>query len=705
MKHTLILISTLFYCLTSFGQGEAYFVAKTGTVSNPGTIAEPFLLISQAASIMQPGDTCYIKGGIYRETLDPVNNGTVEAPIVFKAYNEEEVIISATQVIDGWTIHEGDVYKANIDLPLGRQNMLYFNGELTDRARWPNNEDHDPYTLESISITNGSSSSMTTEDLPQLVDWSGTFLWYLGAHSGTSWTRSVSSVVGKTINFQAVDIQKWPFSPHNPTVLRNGNRGRCYLFGNLELLDYEKEWYYEEVQKAVYFQPPQNADLAKDVVEYAARERTIFLNKNYITIDGINAFGGKVHIKGSHCTVRNGQFSHGLEILDELDNTDAQMGNGSFHVQGSDNLIEHNIIEYGSANGIWVQGWGGVSNNTIRNNIIRYFNTIGTHSSPIRSPSVGTKIIGNTIYGTGRDGIYAPAKDCEIAYNDVYNCMRINNDGGIFYVVGNDENKNTSIHHNWFHDTYGPAYADGRSAGIYLDNRSKGYDVHHNVVWNIDWSGVQMNWDAWNNDIFNNSFWNTKQAMGVWLNGYIQKDNRIWNNYSDVGEWEGQDVEANIIDGSNPFKDSDSQDFRPVDNSFLIDRGIVIDGVTEGFEGIAPDVGAYEWGGEFWLPGVENATLITSTKDLWVEKLMLDVTLYPNPVMDDINFLIHLPQSSVLEWQLCASDQKLIRQGKTGKLKAGENQLRINTNGLTTGNYFITGKTHDGFFVKQFAVQ
>jgi len=79
----------------------------------------------------------------------------------------------------------------------------------------------------------------------------------------------------------------------------------------------------------------------------------------------------------------------------------------------------------------------------------------------------------NTIIGGGRDGIFIPSEDSEVAYNDVSDVMRINNDGGLFYVVGNEFDKNTAVHHNWFHDSFGPDYADGRCAGIYLDNDSK----------------------------------------------------------------------------------------------------------------------------------------------------------------------------------------------------------------------------------------
>ena len=686
-------------------QSNTYYVAKTGSLSGVGSITDPFLSISQASEIMIPGDTCYIQVGIYREVLDPANDGTAAAPIVFKAYENDKVVISATQAIKEWTIHEGKIYKADVDMTLGRQNMIYLNGEITDRARWPNNVDHDPYTVEAVKITAGTNDEMTLENLPALEDWSNALVWYLGGHSGTSWTRPVTGGRGKRINFEPVNAEKWPFTPHHPTIVRHGNRGQCFLFGKLDLLDYPREWYYDEQEKRAYLQLPENFDFGRDTIEYAVRERTIFLNKNYIVVDGINTFGGKVHLKGDHCIIRNGQFSNGLQILDELDNTDAQIGNASVHVQSSNNLIENNIIEYGSVNGIFIQGWGGVSNNTVRGNIIRYFNTVGTHSSPIRSPSVGTKIIGNTIYGTGRDGIYAPAKDCEIAYNDVSQCMLINNDGGIFYVVGNDENKNTSIHHNWFHDTYGPDYADGRSAGIYLDNRSKGYDVHHNVVWNIDWSAVQMNWDAWNNDIFNNTFWHTGQAMGIWLNGYIQRDNRVWNNFSDVGDWEGQDLSANIISTVNPFMDSEEHDFRPGNNSSLIDMGVVIEGITDGYQGSAPDVGAYENGGDFWIPGVERFGVITSTQLQPGEVQPLEVKFFPNPLRDTGYLLIDLPIPSSVHWRLHSIDGKVIQQQTLRQIPAGQHQLQIDMNNLLNGTYFITGKTEIGFFSQRLIIE
>jgi len=403
--------------------------------------------------------------------------------------------------------------------------------------------------------------------------------------------------------------------------------------------------------------------------------------------------------------VKNGRIQHGLQMVDELDNTSAQVGNGAVHIQGSNNLIEGNVIEYGSHNGVWIQGWGGVKSNTIHQNVIRYFNTVGIHSSPIRCASEGTKIINNTLSHTGRDGIYAPALNCEIAYNDVSRCMLINNDGGIFYVVGNDSNKNTSIHHNWFHDTYGPEYADGRSAGIYLDNRSKGYNVHHNVVWNIDWSGVQMNWDANDNDIFNNTFWNVDKAMGIWLNGYVQENNRIWNNYASIGDWEGDDFRSNIIDSDNPFVDVEAHDFRPKAGSFLIDKGIVISGITDGYNGSAPDVGAYESGGEFWVAGATELILTSTEEKVPAKYALPKINIAPNPATSITFVNIQLLSATPVSWEIISVTGKKMADGDL-TIPVNRNQnFTFDVSKLRKGLYFILIQTEDGLFSKKLMVK
>ncbi|MFC2111628.1 T9SS type A sorting domain-containing protein [Bacteroidota bacterium] len=585
-----------------------YYVSKDGIDSNTGTIETPFLTLAKAATIVVPGDTCFIKEGVYREELRITRSGQSGSPIVFRAFENDSVVISATDKVVDWIVHDGSIYKLEAKLTLDRQNMVYFDGKPMNMARWPNDTDDNRYTIDATLCTGGSASTIIGSGIPDL-GWTGGYVWYLGAHSGASWTRPVTGfdATTGTISFPAVDINKWPFNPHNPTLVRNGNRGRFFLFGVLDALDHPGEWFYDAVTDTLYFQAPGDADPNLAVTEIASRENTINLAGSYIHVDGINAFGGRVLITGDNCIVRNGNLRHCLEILDELDNTDAQIGNGSINIVASNTIIEGNIIEYGSCNGIaCLSAWKGGTKNTIRNNIIRHFNTIGNHSGPIRANNPYTSIIGNTIYSCGRDGIYNSGANSEIAWNDIYGCMKINNDGGVFYTVGNSSSKNTEIHHNWVHDSKGPSYADGRAAGIYLDNDSKGYHVHHNVVWNVTWTAVQMNWDNWYNNIFNNSFWDVGGAMGNWLNGRELIDNRIYNNYSHKGDWIGNEFKNNIIDPVSPFEDFAGRDFTPKYESPLFDAGVFITGTTDIYIGSAPDVGAYEFGLSPWRPGVNR---------------------------------------------------------------------------------------------------
>lgn len=681
-----------------------YYVAKTGDDANDGSEAAPFLTIEKAAAIMVAGDVCIIKAGTYREILSPANAGTAAAPITFRAFGEDEVIISATEPVTGWQVHAGPGHKASVEMTLGRQNMLYLNGEPMDHARWPNNTDGDPFTIDAMTVEGGTAGSILATQLPTGLDITDGHVWYLGAHSGASWTRAITSVSGTTINHAPNDIERWPFNPHNPTIFRNGNRGRFYLFGAEDLIDTGREWYFDDATNEVTFQAPTGIDPNTATVEYAARTHTVFVEKAFVTIEGINTFGGIVELKADNITLRTGEIRHGYQALDEPGNTDAQVSEGSVWVRGSNIVIEDNLIEGGSMNGISVQGWGGVSDVLIEGNEILEFNTVGNHSSPIRCRAPRSKIINNTIIGGGRDGIFIPSNDSEIAWNDVSDVMRINNDGGLFYVVGNTDDKNTEIHHNWFHDSEGPDYADGRCAGIYLDNDSKGYDVHHNVVWNISWSGVQMNWDAWNNDIFNNTLWKVGGAMAVWLNGRTQINNRIWNNYADSGEWVGQDIADNQISATDPFRDLNNLDFKPADDSGLIDGGREIPGITDGFAGSAPDIGAYERGIPTWIPGAPRANPGVTTALPTFIAPALPAQIAPNPATAVSYVSFNLKRGGDFIWQLIATDGRVLRTGRTN-LSAGEQRLRLDLIGLPSGTYAFAALATDGHIRKMVVVK
>jgi len=76
--------------------GNIYYVATTGSDSNPGTITEPFATLQHAASIARPGDTVFARGGVYNALLTLTASGTATAPITFASYPGELATIDGT---------------------------------------------------------------------------------------------------------------------------------------------------------------------------------------------------------------------------------------------------------------------------------------------------------------------------------------------------------------------------------------------------------------------------------------------------------------------------------------------------------------------------------------------------------------------------------------------------------------------------------
>ena len=66
-----------------------FHVAKWGCDRNSGAESAPFLTISKAAAIAQPGDTVCVHVGVYREWVNPANGGTADVEV----YDDEIVII------------------------------------------------------------------------------------------------------------------------------------------------------------------------------------------------------------------------------------------------------------------------------------------------------------------------------------------------------------------------------------------------------------------------------------------------------------------------------------------------------------------------------------------------------------------------------------------------------------------------------------
>lgn len=130
---------------------QAIYVATNGSDQNVGTKSKPFRTLKKAASEANAGTTVFIRKGDYHEKLVVKHSGTNSKPIIFKAYNEEKVVLSGKNIKDA----EGDTALVTIN----NKNYVTISG-LTILDLSTDLEDE---TVMGIYVT-GTSSHITLEN-------------------------------------------------------------------------------------------------------------------------------------------------------------------------------------------------------------------------------------------------------------------------------------------------------------------------------------------------------------------------------------------------------------------------------------------------------------------------------------------------------------------------------------------------------------
>ena len=591
------------------------YVAKNGKDTNTGDQNSPYLTVAKACEEAMPGDIVYIRAGKYEEAIRPVRSGLAGKPIVFRSFPGENVVISAMESLNGWTSDGDGIWKTTVSWDLGQRNFVMNGTTVLDLARWPNNTDGDRFTLNSHRNDGGSQDNVSTNafltdtDIPNW-NWSnGGSIMFYGDRPGSGWTTWrawIKSQSSGRVNFDAIKNQDWIISAHPP-----GDFGDYYLEGIKEALDYQNEWFFDASIRTLFVQLPGGVKPNDGDVQMSRREVTANLDgRNYIHIENMALFGGNVSIRGTGnklngVTLLYGSMTRGI-------NPNFNSGINAVDIKhGSNNtIIEHCEIGYGDATGVWDAGTASI----IRNYYIHDFDFLGSYDAPIMARGgKDTKILRNHISRGGRDAIQIVNKNSEVAWNDVSQSNLIADDCALLYTI--NKGLNLEIHLNWFHDAESRGKLK-KAAGIYLDNNAEDVRVYRNVVWNVEWTNIQINWDGKDIDIFNNTLVKAQGGtMGAWHKaGTMFTNVKVWNNITDrnatdqggnqetEGTWEPQsDKQNNLVDKTS-FFDHTNNNFKLKDGSLAVDFGRQITGITDGFKGSSPDVGAYEVG-DNWVPG------------------------------------------------------------------------------------------------------
>ncbi len=491
-------------------------VADGGDDSNPGTLAEPFATIQKAASLVQPGYTVYIRGGRYPVTstvvLGSAHSGTQDAPVIYTAYQDEEVILDGSMFIptDGFALvqdqptldrlnpaGQGNVYIASItDSTL--QNVLNNpdaqltqDDQMMQQSRFPNVGFDYVETADvsgEVLNTDGSELTPVGAEITIRGNFQGDWQAELNRDKKARLIGYVSAAWHKeALRLHSVDgadnIQLMDGSSYGLDRLAGmGDPRRPYFDNLLCEIDDPGEWYYDDLENKLYLWPYDDQIDGQTVLGVWAGPKMFDISADYIRLENLTMQclgdgGSFVDIYGSHdvvagCTLRysapgavvyniwNDARNSGLLSCDLYDNN----GGGRLYAGSvSNNLIEagncfienchftqiHSKSFYGGVGAI--KGAG----NIFRNNLAHNHNgQICTISGP----------------------------DHLIELNEVFNIGIEEGDGGSFYQGASFSSVNNTFRHNfWHHIMCIPSLYE--RAAIYSDDGDSFDNVEENVFY------------------------------------------------------------------------------------------------------------------------------------------------------------------------------------------------------------------------------
>ncbi len=588
------MVAILFLAAAPFAAGMTIYVDVDSKRPGDGSRQAPFRTIQQAADLLKPGDECRIKGGTYRETVVPARSGSADQPIVFRPYENEQVVISGCEKVEAWQKVRDHVYKAKVSMPLGHENQVFADGRMMFEARWPNAGGTDQKHLlefKMATMKEGTTPTRIVDDALPAGDWIGAMAW---VNSHKRWSCWTGKVTGSGAGYVEVEDNSDEKGNH---VCRKG--GKYYLFGIKRALDSENEWYYDADAGELYVWMPDGGDPAGRVEVKRRMYAFDLRGKSHIELRNLHIHAG---------SVRTDERSRNL-VLDGLRAEYVYHSSGAVRQYGSQkrtgivlngdaHVVRNCEIAYSSGSCLVLSGhdyW-------IVNNYIHDGDYIGTFASPVvfAGGTRGHVFSHNTVTRAGRATLGTGSlHDCLVQHNELSYAGYLTDDLGLTYGNG-VEGGNSEVRYNWLHHNV----ADGKNMGLYFDHGCKNLIFHHNAIWAVDFAGIINNHYGNYLLYYNNTVADARHSYRSTWNAGQEKDLYGCRMFNNVG------TADMVVDAAGLASGSNSWDYHALrEKKFLspgtepVDSAVMIPGITDDYVGAAPDRGAYELGAPPWKAG------------------------------------------------------------------------------------------------------
>lgn len=484
------------------------YVSANAAAGGDGSYELPFSTIQEANEALKAlknsgelsgGATVYIREGIYyqTDTLKLDISGNKNAPVIYKAYENE------TAVIDGGYVLETDGFKrpdpnvaAWIKDETARENVvvydlkaagvkidsscgLFYNGTRAVLARYPNAWDPDGKPLRFVNVKavgDAGTVPFTCDADPVVASWHGTDGVKLGGHFQIDWiqTNGVLSGYDSEAGRITVDI---------PSGNKEYREGGSYFFENiLDEIDVPGE-YYIDGNGLLYFYP--DKDISDIRITYAQCKNTLVSVKgDNIVLDGLvieGTGGDALNVRGNGVTVQN--CSVGC------------CGRNGIDMKGYNNIAYNNEVAHVGYTGLKLSGGNlakSISSNSVAdNNYVHDFGQIKTvYEGGLYAEGVGFTFTHNEIAYSPHYAMGANGRDIIVRYNNFHDVCREGGDAGAVYVAW-WTSQNIVFENNILKDIYN-IYGLGEPNGFYCDDGGSGKIVRSNLFYNVAGSSIAM---------------------------------------------------------------------------------------------------------------------------------------------------------------------------------------------------------------------
>jgi len=637
--------------IVSAGAAE-YYVATDGNDAAAGTLDQPFATVQAAADKLQPGDICFVRGGTYFQAVELSGlKGTEEAPIIFRAYAGEKVVLDGTVPIRSeWTEWKDGILKAEFDQAVWQ---LFVDGTLADLARWPNASVNDGSIWDvhrSMRSTDrkwdnklGRSDSVTQSGIiydrnhGDAHDGVNSFTL---AETGKDFTGAIAVLnIGHWLTWARPILEheagsnQFTYDPKGTKMLKFLE----YCLYGLQALDTANEWWFESGSKTLYFKPSsgQPVNVRGKVRDFNLQAR----NCEHVLFSGIDFFATTFLFEEcSNMLVEDCKLLYPSThkfMLGELgwfsNKPPKPGGNAMTMIYNSregdyGNVVRNCSIEYPNSPAIGLFSPGVVLENCYIHDVEWDVNSSGGAGA---LPGGDWVTVRNcTLHTTGASEGIRLGAGSTIEGNRIYNTSLLQHDGSAVNI-GTPSQPGTVARRNWVYDT--------KQQAMRFDSTTTSFGTDAAVVENVFFrvqDGKGGNKFKGDYQLFaKNTAFDCFVAIpkGFGDTEIHNMNSLVCNNLVDfLVEWNLKNriegiparMESNVSgEGSvrSLLRDPDNYDFRPKSTaSVLINQGKMISRdelpgekirlPEQEMTGATPDIGAYEWNAlHYWIPGCDFA--------------------------------------------------------------------------------------------------